>query len=287
MIKYTIMLPVYNKIECLKKYFSKVINQNFSDYEVIVVDDFSTDGSYEYLKQLEKSCNRLTVYRNEKNMGIGYTRNKLISSAKGKYLLFVDPDDYIEEILLQELDKYYNLDLDIIRFQNVIEPVGANQILKEQGKDLHRYSCLPTNIISGEEALLLWSFGERNINTFPWTYAIKKDIFNGAKYPETTILEDLAITPYLIAKSNRVKAIDYVGYQYLKYDSSSSTNSNDYAVYKLKVFKEIIKLAKLYISTTQISSKTKELYYRDLENRYNIRKEKVYSKLKNELYKSC
>ena len=61
MIKYTIMLPVYNKIECLKKYFSKVINQNFSDYEVIVVDDFSTDGSYEYLKQLEKSCNRLTV----------------------------------------------------------------------------------------------------------------------------------------------------------------------------------------------------------------------------------
>lgn len=287
MIKYTIMLPVYNKIECLKKYFSKVINQNFSDYEVIVVDDFSTDGSYEYLKQLEKSCNRLTVYRNEKNMGIGYTRNKLISSAKGKYLLFVDPDDYIEEILLQELDKYYNLDLDIIRFQNVIEPVGANQILKEQGKDLHRYSCLPTNIISGEEALLLWSFGERNINTFPWTYAIKKDIFNGAKYPETTILEDLAITPYLIAKSNRVKAIDYVGYHYLKYDSSLSTNSNDYAVYKLKVFKEIIKLAKLYISTTQISSKTKELYYRDLENRYNIRKEKVYSKLKNELYKSC
>ncbi|MGN1000738.1 MAG: glycosyltransferase family 2 protein [Bacilli bacterium] len=280
MTKYTIMLPVYNKIECLKKYFSTVINQNISDYEIIVVDDCSTDGSYEYLKELEKSCNKLIVYRNKKNMGIGYVRNKLISFANGKYLLFVDPDDYIEETLLKELDKYYDLDLDIIRFQNVIEPVGINQILKEQGKDLHRYSCLPTNIISGEEALLLWSFGERKINTFPWTYAIKKDIFNDVKYPETTILEDLAITPYLIAKSNRIKAIDFIGYHYLKYDSSLSTSSSEYAIYKLEVLKQIIELAKLYISTTQISQQTKELYYRDLENRYNIRKEKVYSKIK-------
>ena len=49
MIKYTIMVPVYNKIECLKKYFSTIINQNFSDYEIIVVDDCSFDGSYVHL----------------------------------------------------------------------------------------------------------------------------------------------------------------------------------------------------------------------------------------------
>lgn len=280
MIKYTIMLPVYNKLECLKKYLSTIINQNIIDYEVIIVDDFSTDGSYEYLKEIEKTCNKLKVYRNEKNMGIGYTRNKLISYSSGKYLIFVDPDDYIEENLLKELDKYYDLDLDVIRFQNIIEPVGANQILKEQGKNLYRYSCLPTDIITGEEALLQWFFGERKINTFPWTYAIKKDIFHGVKYPETTILEDLAITPYLIAKSNRIKAIDFVGYHYLKYDSSLSTNSNDYAVYKLEVLKQIIEIAKKYISTTNISKQAKKLYYKDLENRYNIRKDKIYSKTK-------
>lgn len=280
MIKYTIMLPVYNKLECLKKYLSTIINQNIIDYEVIIVDDFSTDGSYEYLKEIEKTCNKLKVYRNEKNMGIGYTRNKLISYSSGKYLIFVDPDDYIEENLLKELDKYYDLDLDVIRFQNIIEPVGANQILKEQGKNLYRYSCLPTDIITGEEALLQWFIGERKINTFPWTYAIKKDIFHGVKYPETTILEDLAITPYLIAKSNRIKAIDFVGYHYLKYDSSLSTNSNDYAVYKLEVLKQIIEIAKKYISTTNISKQAKKLYYKDLENRYNIRKDKIYSKTK-------
>ena len=54
MIKYTIMIPVYNKLDCLRKYLSSVINQNIVDYEVIVIDDFSTDGSYEYLKRIEK-----------------------------------------------------------------------------------------------------------------------------------------------------------------------------------------------------------------------------------------
>ncbi len=272
MIRYTIMVPVYNKIECLKKYFLTIINQNFSDYEIIVVDDCSSDGSYEYLKEIEKSCDKLTVYRNERNLGIGKTRNILISKAKGKYLLFVDPDDYVEVSLLQEINKYYDLDLDIIRFQNVIEPVGEKQIINEQGKNLYRYSCNPTDIISGEEAFLLWCFGERNINTFPWTYAIKKELFNDVRYPNTPVLEDFAITPYLIAKSSKVKAIDYVGYHYLKYDSSLSTNLTKSAIDKLKILKEMVELAKYYINKTTISPETKECYYKDVENRYNIRK---------------
>lgn len=279
MIKYTIMVPVYNKIECLKKYFLTIINQNFSDYEVVAVDDCSSDGSYEYLKKIEKMCDKLTVYRNKKNLGIGETRNILVSKSEGKYLLSIDPDDYIEVSLLREINKYSSLDLDIIRFQNVIEPVGQKQIINEQGKNLYRYSCKPTNIISGEEALLLWCFGERNINTFPWTYAIKKELFNGVYYPNTKVLEDFPITPYLIAKSSKVKAIDYVGYHYLKYDSSLSSNLNKNAIEKLKIFKEMVELAKYYISKTDISRETKELYYKDVDNRYNIRKEKIYKKI--------
>lgn len=279
MIKYTIMVPVYNKIECLKKYFLTIINQNFSDYEVVVVDDCSSDGSYEYLKKIEKMCDKLTVYRNKKNLGIGETRNILVSKSEGKYLLSIDPDDYIEVSLLREINKYSSLDLDIIRFQNVIEPVGQKQIINEQGKNLYRYSCKPTNIISGEEALLLWCFGERNINTFPWTYAIKKELFNGVYYPNAKVLEDFPITPYLIAKSSKVKAIDYVGYHYLKYDSSLSSNLNKNAIEKLKIFKEMVELAKYYISKTDISRETKELYYKDVDNRYNIRKEKIYKKI--------
>lgn len=278
MIKFTIMVPVYNKIDCLKRFSDRIINQNFNDYEVVFVDDFSSDGSYEYLKEIEQNKDNVFVYRNDKNLGLGATRNVLLSKSKGEYLLFVDPDDYIEQTLLKELNKYYDMNLDIIRFQNIIEPVGENQIKAEQGKKLSRYSCEPTDIISGEEALLLWSFGERNINTFPWTYAIKKSLFNDIKYPEINMLEDFAITPYLLAKSKRVKAIDFVGYHYLKYDDSLSNCSNDKKIEKLRIFRKIVDLAKEYISNTPISPETKELYYNDVENRYFIRQEKIYKK---------
>lgn len=280
MVRYSILIPVYNKLECLKKYFKYIENQTFENYEIIVVDDGSNDGSFEYLSERLKHNDKMKLSRNPINRGIGSVRNALLSMASGEYILFVDPDDYIETLLLEELDKYYNLDLDIIRYQNVIEPVGEKQISLENGKNLYRYSCEATNVISGEEALLLWSFGERNINTFPWTYAIKRKIFDGVKYPEISLLEDFAITPYLIAKSNKIKAIDYIGYHYLKYDESLSTNSADFALEKLKIFKQVVELAKYYISMTQISLQTKELYYNDLENRYNVREKKVYSKSK-------
>lgn len=278
MVRYSILIPVYNKLECLKKYFKYIENQTFQNYEIIVVDDCSNDGSFEYLSEKLKYNNKMKLSRNAINKGVGSVRNTLLSMATGEYILFVDPDDYIETSLLEELDKYCDLDLDIIRYQNVIEPVGEKQISLENDKNLYRYSCEVTNVISGEKALLLWSFGERNINTFPWTYAIKRKIFDGVKYPEISLLEDFAITPYLIAKSNKIKAIDYIGYHYLKYDESLSTNSADFALEKLKIFKQVVELAKYYISITQISLQTKELYYNDVENRYNIREKKVYSK---------
>lgn len=279
MVRYSILIPVYNKLECLKKYFKYIENQKFQNYEIIVVDDCSNDGSFEYLSERLKYNNKMKLSRNAINKGIGNVRNTLLSMASGEYILFVDPDDYIEISLLEELDKYYNLNLDIIRYQNVIEPVGKKQFLLENGKNLYRYSCEATNVISGERALLLWSFGERNINTFPWTYAIKRKIFDGVKYPEISLLEDFAITPYLIAKSNKIKAIEYIGYHYLKYDESLSTNSADFALEKLKIFKQVVELAKYYISMTQVSLQTKELYYNDVENRYKIREKKIYSKL--------
>ena len=68
-------------------------------------------------------------------------------------------------------------------------------------------------------------------------------------------------------------------YHYLKYDESLSTNSADFALEKLKIFKQVVELAKYYISMTQVSLQTKELYYNDVENRYKIREKKIYSKL--------
>ena len=185
-IKYSILVPSYNQKEFLVKYFSKIVNQSFNEYEIVVVDDASTDGSYEYLKDTYKN---IKIIRNSDNCGIGYTRNRLINNANGKYILFIDPDDYIEKDLLLEIDKEIE-DFDIIRFQNVIEPMTLNKVEQEKGKDKYRYGCEPVDNITGEEALLKWCLGERNINTFPWTYVIKKELYDGVLYPELDYLEE-------------------------------------------------------------------------------------------------
>ena len=272
-IKYSILVPLYNKKECLIKYFSKIVKQSFDNYEIVVVDDASTDGSYEYLKDSYKN---IKVIRNSENHGLGYTRNVLIHNAKGKYLIFVDPDDYIEIDLLSEIDKEIE-DVDILRFQNVIEPMTPNRIEQEMGKDKYRYGCNPVDNITGEEALLKWCLGERNINTFPWTYVIKKDLYNGVYYPELNNLEDFAITPYLIAKAKKIKAITFVGYHYLLYDNSLSSNDNNLSskVKKLQTLYDVVQLAIINISSTNISNESKKIYIDDVINRYNIRKAKL------------
>lgn len=281
-MKYSILVPVYNKEELLKKYFKYIENQTFKDYEVVVVDDCSNDNSYIYLYNIAQHHDNIKVLRNQKNLGIGMTRNVLLDNAQGEYIIFVDPDDYIEIDLLSEIDKENN-DLDIIRFQNIIEPMTEEQNRIEKNKNKYRYSCEPTGIISGEEALLRWHIGERKINTFPWTYAIKKELYNGVQYPNVCILEDFPVTPYLIAKAKKVKAIDFTGYHYKKYDNSISSKKNDisFAIKKLNLFKEIIELTEKYINESGISDETKKTFISDIHNRYIIRKEKLEDILKN------
>lgn len=278
-VKYSILVPLYNKKESLMKYFSRITSQSFDNYEVVVLDDASTDGSYEYLKENYENIN---LIRNNENRGLGYTRNILINNAKGKYILFVDPDDYIEIDLLKEIDKKIG-DFDILRFQNVIVPMTPNRIAQEIGKDKYRYGCKIVDNITGEEALLKWCLGERNINTFPWTYAIKKDLYNGIQYPELNNLEDFAITPYLIAKAEKIKAIPYVGYHYLLYDNSLSNSDNNLRskIKKLQTLYYVVQMAIFNINSTNISNESKKIYIDDVINRYNIRKEKIDSLLED------
>ena len=261
-IKYSILVTLYNKKEYLIKYFSRIVGQTYSDYEIVVVDDCSSDGSYEYLSD---NYNNIRWIRNDVNRGLGYTRNVLINNAKGKYVLFVDPDDYIEKNLLSEIDKEIN-DVDILRFQNVIEPMSKSKMEQERGKDKYRYGCKPEERLTGEEALLRWCLGERNINTFPWTYVIKKVLYNGVYYPELNYLEDFAITPYLIAKAKKIKAIPYVGYHYLLYDNSLSSNDNNLSskIKKIQTLYDVVQLAIINISSTNISNESKKIYIDDV-----------------------
>ena len=90
-------LPVFNVENYLDDCINSIVSQCKSDfsYEILCVDDSSTDNSYEILKSLQNKVGQLNLHKNEINRGVSYTRNRLISLAKGKYIWFVDPDDML------------------------------------------------------------------------------------------------------------------------------------------------------------------------------------------------
>ena len=94
-MKYSIIVPVYNVEQFLETCIESILHQNFIDYEIIAVNDGSTDGSKEILEDYLKKTERLKVIH-QRNKGLGGARNTGIQTATGDYLLLLDSDDYLE-----------------------------------------------------------------------------------------------------------------------------------------------------------------------------------------------
>ena len=94
----SVVLPVYNVEEYLERCIDSIINQGIkeTDYEIILVNDGSTDGSFDICRKYEKSLSCIRCY-SQKNQGLSVARNTGISHAQGQYIMFVDSDDYIEK----------------------------------------------------------------------------------------------------------------------------------------------------------------------------------------------
>ena len=96
-IQISLCIPVYNVRPYLEKLTDSIISQNLTNisYEILFVDDCSTDGSFEYLCENSRDMSNIRILRNDNNSGISYTRNRLIDNAKGEYIWFIDSDDMI------------------------------------------------------------------------------------------------------------------------------------------------------------------------------------------------
>ena len=123
----SVIIPVYNVEKYIEKCIESVLEQTFGDFEIIVVIDGSTDGSEAIARRLqEENPGKITVI-NQENKGLGGARNTGIINARGKYLLFVDSDDYIEKELLADATKIIESEnSDIVFFDfNYVDENGA------------------------------------------------------------------------------------------------------------------------------------------------------------------
>ena len=86
-------MPVFNSEQFVAEAIKSVLNQSFKDFEFLILDDCSADKSFKIINDFEKKDPRIKVYKNEKNLGIVESRNKLINLSKGKYIAWLDSDD--------------------------------------------------------------------------------------------------------------------------------------------------------------------------------------------------
>ena len=122
--KVSVIIPVYNSVQYLRICIESVIKQTLNEIEIICINDGSTDGSLDILREYEKKDNRITVIDQE-NKGAGAARNAGLNIAKGEYLAFLDSDDFFDlNMLKYSYDKAIEYNADIVL-------VGTNYINKE------------------------------------------------------------------------------------------------------------------------------------------------------------
>lgn len=114
----SVIIPVYNSSKYISKCLNSVIRQSFRDIEIICVDDASKDKSLSIIKKYSSLDERIKVFSNDTNMGAGYTRNIGTANAKGKYIYFLDSDDWLVKDGLMKLAKTIEKygEIDIISF---------------------------------------------------------------------------------------------------------------------------------------------------------------------------
>ena len=148
MINVSIVIPVYNVEKYLKQCLESVVNQTLDKIEVICINDGSTDNSLNILKEYEKKYNNIIIIDQE-NKGPGFARNIGMKRASGKYIYFLDSDDYIELNAMEICFKECEINkLDFITFDsNVLYEDGYSS---SDLREIDRSNILDSKICSGK-----------------------------------------------------------------------------------------------------------------------------------------
>lgn len=99
----TVVVPCYNVEKYVEKCLDSIMKQTYKNLEIILVEDCSTDNTYNVIKNYSKKDKRIKLIKNEKNSGLSFSRNAGIKAATGKYISFIDSDDYITENFYEDL----------------------------------------------------------------------------------------------------------------------------------------------------------------------------------------
>lgn len=260
-MKLSVIIPVYNTENYIEKCLNSIASQTMKDLEIIIVNDGSKDNSENVINQwIERNKSIDVKYFKKENGGLSDARNFGVQKASGKYISFVDSDDFLEKDLYKNLEQYMDQDIDLIKFKMATYNSNGELIKKMDGPIFEP--------VTGEEAFEKLCTQDKFLEV-ACIYLYRKEFFakENFKYEIGTYHEDFGLTPWIIINAKSVVSTKEYGYCYLQRENSITTSKNPekekqktYDV--LKHYDNAIK----NIENTRTSEKTRMLWKRYYTN---------------------
>lgn len=230
MFKISIIVPIYNVEKYLARCIDSILIQTFEDFELILVNDGSTDNSGKICEEYKCRDKRIKVIHKE-NKGVSSARNTGIKNSLGEYIYFIDPDDWIEKNAIETLYKLAKKEnYDLIQFKYIVNDKDKNRIYVNKNE----------NVFTDENLLKMTLLGKNIFSV--WSKFIKREFIlnNNILFNEDISCgEDLLYTVKVAIHKPKYIFINEYLYNYYKHDKSLSHAGNDNSLDILKYLKDV------------------------------------------------
>ena len=214
----SVIIPVYNAEKHLSECLDSVLQQSYSNIEVLCVNDSSTDNSLQILEDKNKRDPRVKIYNNKKNLGPSLSRNKGMDEATGKYILFIDADDLVgKDILVDTVDCAEKNSLELVSFDFGV--ISSKTAFKHREEAMRNQNDV--EIKTGMEVFVS---GNYHIYCWPWLYSREFLIRNDIRFKPHVLGQDTLFTFEICLKAKRVMSISNKHYYYRKEINSITTS---------------------------------------------------------------
>jgi len=205
----SVIIPAYNVEEYIHVCLNSVLSQTYHDFEIICINDGSTDSTAEILEYFAHKDSRIKILENDSNMGPGYSRNRGLDEAKGKYISFLDGDDWLSpksfELLIEKAQKD---NLDLLLFKNVVYYEEPREFGREKYYDMKFMNKFENKVFDH------WDLDKTKLfvmSNAPWNKFYLRSFLdeNKIRFPnENLIHEDNPFFYKVITSAERVSIID-------------------------------------------------------------------------------
>lgn len=203
----SIIIPIYNAGSFLDRCLKSVVNQTYTNLEIILINDGSTDTSFNLCKTYAKKDKRIILV-NKKNEGVSIARNIGIQKSSGDFIALLDADDWIVLNYIEQLMRPFddeNIDISICKYQT------CRDYIRPSTESSYSFNCQKAR------KYLLEKQKDGNFSTIvPWGKVFRKRVVSGISFPEKLHFEDEATVYKFFYNSNQIAECDYKAYYYFQ-----------------------------------------------------------------------